>query len=98
MTLLYGKAKEFIQDHLFDQPIDLEDPDTLRNLSEVAATKTIIETFKKAINELTIKDKGDAEIRDTIKLRQTRPFVADDQGYLIPKKSIFNKIIGDKPF
>jgi type III restriction enzyme len=42
-----------------------------------------------------VKDRGDAEIRDTIKLRQTRPFVAKDQGYLIPKKSIFNRIIGD---
>ena len=44
------------------------------------------------------KDKGDAEIRDTIKLRQTRPFVAKDQGYLIPKKSVFNRIIGDSRF
>ena len=67
----------------------------LRNLSELAATKTLIETFKKAINALTVRDKGDAEIRDTIKLRQTRPFVAKDQGYLVPKKSVFNRIIGD---
>ena len=70
-------------------------PNTLRNLSELAATKTLIETFKKAINALTVQDKGDAEIRDTIKLRQTRPFVAKDQGYLVPKKSVFNRIIGD---
>jgi type III restriction enzyme len=42
-----------------------------------------------------VKDKGDAEIRDTIKLRQTRPFVAKEQGYLVPKKSVFNRIIGD---
>jgi len=45
-----------------------------------------------------VQDKGDAEIRDTIKLRQTRPFVAKDQGYLIPKKSVFNRIIGDRHF
>ncbi len=67
-------------------------------MSEPAATKTLIETFKKAINALTVQDKGDAEIRDTIKLRQTRPFVANDQGYLIPKKSVFNRIIGDSHF
>ena len=83
---------------LFDRPVDLESPNTLRNLSELAATKTLIETFKKAINALTVQDKGDAEIRDTIKLRQTRPFVAKDQGYLIPKKSVFNRIIGDSHF
>ena len=93
--VLYGKVKAFVQEELFDRPVELEDPNTLRNLSEPAATKTLIETFKKAINALTVRDKGDAEIRDTIKLRQTRPFVAKDQGYLVPKKSVFNRIIGD---
>jgi type III restriction enzyme len=96
--VLYGKVKAFVQEQLFDRPVELESPNTLRNLSELAATKTLIETFKKAINALTVKDKGDAEIRDTIKLQQTRPFVAKDQGYLIPKKSVFNRIIGDSRF
>jgi type III restriction enzyme len=96
--VLYGKTKTFVQDELFDRSVDLESPNTLRNLSELVATKTVIETFKKAINALTVQDKGDAEIRDTIKLRQTRPFVAKDQGYLIPKKSVFNRIIGDSRF
>ena len=96
--VLYGKVKAFVQERLFDRPVELETPNTLRNLSEPAATKILIETFKKAINALTVQDKGDAEIRDTIKLRQTRPFVAKDQGYLIPKKSVFNRIIGDSHF
>jgi type III restriction enzyme len=96
--VLYGKVKAFVQTELFDRPVDLESPNTLRNLSELAATKTLIETFKKAINALTVQDKGDAEIRDSIKLRQTRPFVAKEQGYLIPKKSVFNRIIGDSNF
>jgi type III restriction enzyme len=93
--VLYGKVKAFVQEELFDRPVQLEDPNTLRNLSEPAAAKTLIETFKKAINAMTVRDRGDAEIRDTIKLRQTRPFVAKDQGYLVPKKSVFNRIIGD---
>jgi type III restriction enzyme len=96
--VLYGKVKAFVQEQLFDRPVELESPNTLRNLSELAATKALIETFKKAISALTVQDKGDAEIRDTIKLRQTRPFVAKDQGYLVPKKSVFNRIIGDSPF
>jgi len=96
--VLYPKVKAYVRDQLFDRQVDLEDPNTLRNLSELAATKTLIETFKKAINALTVKDIGDARIRDTIKLRQTRPFVAKDQGYLIPRKSVFNKIIGDNGF
>lgn len=93
--VLYGKVKTFVQSELFDRAIDLEDSNTLRNLSELAASKTLIESFKKAINALTVQDKGDAEIRDKIKLRQTRPFVTKDQGYLIPKKSVFNRIVGD---
>lgn len=96
--VLYPKVKEFIRDYLFDQPVDLESPNTLRNLSELAATRTLIETFKRAINALTVQDRGDAEIRDTIKLRDTRPFVTQEQGYLVPKKSVFNRIIGDSQF
>ncbi|MBF0320698.1 MAG: DEAD/DEAH box helicase family protein [Nitrospirae bacterium] len=93
--ILYEKVKIFIGSHLFDKDVEIDDLNTLRNLSELAATKTIIETFKKNINELTILDKGSAEIRDYIKLKQTRPFVVKEQGFLIPQKSIFNKIIGD---
>jgi len=96
--VLYGKVKDYVQIQLFDCRVELDNPNTLRNLSELAATKMLIETFKKAINALTIKNKGDAVIRDMIKLRKTRPFVAKDQGYLIPKKSVFNKIIGDSHF
>ena len=93
--VLFGKTKAFVQTELFDQTVDIEHPNTLRNLSELAATKTLIETFKKAINALTVRDKGGAEIKDTIKLRQVRPFVVKDQEYFVPKKSVFNRVIGD---
>jgi len=96
--VLYGKIKEFVQDVLFGKTVELESPNTMRNLSELAATVTIIDTFKQAINNLTIRDKGDAEIRDYIKLRQTRPFMVKDQGYMMPNKSVFNRIIGDSHF
>ena len=96
--VLYGKVKDFVQDKLFGRTVDLDTLNTLRNLSELVATKTIIETFKRGINDLTIQDKGDAEISDTIKLRHTRPFVVKDQTYMVPKKSVFNKITGDSHF
>ena len=96
--VLYGKVKTFVAQELFAQAVDLESPNTLRNLSELEASKTLLESFKQAINALTVQDKGDAEIRDTIKLRQTRPFVVKDQEYLVPKKSVFNRIIGDSHF
>jgi len=93
--VLYGKVKIFVHTNLFGKEVDLESPNTLRNLSELAATKTILEIFKKEINALTVMDKGDAEIKDTIKLRKVRPFVVNDQAYLVSKKSVFNKVIGD---
>jgi len=93
--ILYGKVKQFITEGLFDTPIEIDDLNTLKNLAEVEASRTIIETFKKKINEITVQDKGSVEIRDYIKLRQTRPFIAKEQSYLIPRKSIFSKVIGD---
>ena len=56
--VLYGKLKNFVKNELFDEIVDLESPNTLRNLAETVATKTTIETFKRAINELTFRTQG----------------------------------------
>ncbi len=96
--ILYGKVKEFIEGYLFETHIDLDNLNDLRNLSEIEASRTVLETFKKAINTLTVLDKGEAEIRDYIKVSKSRPFVVKDQGYIVPKKSVFNKVIGDSHF
>src|SRR4030067_2201343 len=66
--ILFGKVKEFIYSHLFETEVDLNDKNILRNLSEIEATKTIIQTFKNEINALTVKDVGDAEIKNYIKV------------------------------
>jgi len=44
--ILYGKVKIFIKTQLFEREVDIENLNTLRNLSEIEVTKTIIETFK----------------------------------------------------
>ena len=93
--VLYGKVKDFIQNQLFGEPVDLDSPNTIRNLAEPAATKTVIETLRRAINDLTIRDQGEAQISETIRLRDMRPFVVKEQPYLIPEKSVFNRITGD---
>lgn len=96
--ILFGKVKEFIQSYLFDQAVDLSDLNTLRNLSEMEYIRIIKDSFKKAINDLTVQDKGGAEIKNYIKISESRPFVVNDKSYLIPKKSVFNKIVGDSDF
>ena len=96
--ILFGKVKEFITNNLFTQRVDLNDANILRNLSELEAVKTIVETFKKEINDLTVQDVGDTEIKNYIKVSNARPFVVTDKKYLLPKKSVFNKIVGDSDF
>lgn len=96
--ILFGKLKEFVRDYLFERSVNLEDLNVLQNLSETEVLKTIIETFKKEINDLTVKDVGDAEIRNYIKLSDSRPFVVNDKKYFLPKKSVFNRAVGDNDF
>lgn len=94
--LLYPKVKEFVAGHLFEQsPVDLEDPVVLRNLSESDASKIVFDTFKAAINALTVQDKGSSRIEDRIRLRETRPFRTENRDYLQAKKSVFSKIVGE---
>lgn len=96
--ILFGKVKQFVQDNMFDSDVQLTDLNTLRNLSEIEYIKLIKESFKKAINELTVQDSGDTEIKNYIKISESRPFVVNDKGFLLPKKSVFNKIVGDGGF
>jgi type III restriction enzyme len=96
--ILYPKVESFIKYRLFANEVELVDPQTMRNLSELL-TKTILKTtFKEAIDDLTVTDKGKAEVKNYISLKLTKPKIAENQPYLIPKKSVFNKIIADNPF
>jgi type III restriction enzyme len=94
--VLYGKVKTFIRDHLFDAtPVNLDDPVVLRNLSEPEAGKNIFDSFKRAINALTIRETGTSRIENYIRLRDTRPCRTDQRPYLAATKSIFNKTVGE---
>jgi type III restriction enzyme len=94
--VLYGKVKAFLRDDLFTPaPVDLEDAVVLRNLSEPEAGKILFDSFKAAINALTIQESGSARIEDFIRLRETRPFRTDNRPFLAAKKSLFNRIVGE---
>ncbi len=97
-NILYPKVEQFICHRLFGKIVNIEDANLLRNLSEVEAKQTLYGAFKKAIDDLTIRDKGSAQIKNFISLRKAKPLVADNQPYLVPKKSVFTKIIGDSQF
>lgn len=97
-NILYPKVEGFVKYKLFKNEVELSDPQTLRNLSEVKPKEIIKIAFKKAIDELTVTDKGTAEVKNFISLKLAKPKIAENQPFLVPKKSIFNKIIGDNPF
>ncbi|MBF05219.1 type III restriction endonuclease subunit R [bacterium] len=96
--IMFGKVKDFIENYMFESTVELTNLNVLRNLSEVEYIKLIKDEFKKAINELTVQDKGDTEIKNYLKVSEARPFVANDKAFLIPKKSVFNRIVGDSNF
>jgi type III restriction enzyme len=97
-NILYPKVESFIKYQLFTKEVELSDPQTIRNLSEPHPKDILKTSFKKAIDELTITDKGTAEVNNYISLKLTKPKVVENQPFLVPKKSVFNKIIGDNPF
>src|SRR6218665_210583 len=96
--ILYPKVESFIKYQLFTEEAELSDPQTMRNLSEAHPKQILKTAFKKAIDELTVTDKGTAEVKDFMLLKLTKPKIAENQPYLVAKKSVFNKIIGDNPF
>jgi len=93
--ILFGKIRTFVQKRLFDVSVDLDDPNTLRNLSEIEAARIIRETFKSEIDKLTVVDRGSSRIRETIRLGQVRPYAVKRQDFLAARRSLFNKIVGD---
>ena len=94
--LLYPKVRDFMREHLFeDAPVNLDDPVVLRNLSEPAPGKVLFDSFKQAINALTVHDTGGTHIEAHIRLRDTRPFRTEHRPYLPVKKSVFNRIVGE---
>jgi len=96
--ILYPKVESFIKYKLFTKEVELSDAQTLRNLSEIQPKEILKSTFKKAIDELTVTDKGTAEVKNYISLKLSKPKIAENQPFIVPKKSVFNKIIGDNPF
>jgi type III restriction enzyme len=93
--VLYPKVETFIREYLFGKSVDLEDANTLRNMSEPTVPQTIKSTFKKAIDELTVEDKGSAQIQRFMKLRDVKPKVFSNRKFVKPKKSVFNKVVAE---
>jgi type III restriction enzyme len=95
--VLYGQIKAYIENQLFESAVSVDDRNILRNLSEIEVTDAIMEHFKAAINALTVQDRGSTEVRGSIKLSNTRPVVVNDQPFIVPKLSVFNRVVAGTP-
>ncbi len=94
--VLYPKVRDFMRDCLFSpSPVNLEDPVVLRNLSEPDAGKILYDSFKAAINALTVQEASATHIEDRIRLKEMRPFRTDYRQHLPATKCIFNRIVGE---
>ncbi|AMJ63185.1 DEAD/DEAH box helicase family protein [Bosea sp. PAMC 26642] len=93
--ILFGKLKGFVSERLFGKLVPLDDLNVLRNLSEPEVVATIMRGFKKAINELTVVDRGTSRVENRIKLSHARPMVVKQQDDMRPKRSLFNRVVGD---
>ena len=95
-TAIYEKIKEFVEKYLFQESVDLTSPNAIKNLSENSVTRLIVDTFKKEINSLTLRERKMTALKSPpVSLLDTRPFVTKERGFLTPKKTVFNKIVGD---
>lgn len=93
--VLYEKLKEFVTNHLFGHIVNLDSESVIRNLAEVEAQKTVIDTFSKAINSLTLRDQRGSTMVGMLKVSDARPAVVKNQEFVLSDKTLFNRVVGD---
>ena len=105
---LLPKITDFIENHLFDKKVSVEDPNTMANVKTEETTNRIKDTFKKEINKLTIKENKGIEKEGSLSFKNISPFIPDtenkefsiNKGNILyePKKTLFNKVVLDSKF
>ena len=92
-NILYPKVESFIKYQLFTKEVELSDPQTMRNLSELRPKDILKTSFKIAIDELTVTDKGTAEVNNYISLKLSKPKVAENQPFLFQRNRYSIKLL-----
>jgi len=96
---LYAQLKIFIKYVLFGKEVDIEEKNIIKNLFEHDISNIIILTFKREINEISLKEMGFKEVVNKRLISDSKPYLSSRKKlYYSPKKSIFNFIAGDSKF
>ena len=92
---IYPKVREFIRDHMFEKPVDLANPDVLRNLAEPEVGKALLDVFRKGANAALFLGENKVEIRKIVRVSDMHPFYSQRRECILPRRSVFNRIVGD---
>lgn len=93
--VLFAKMSSYIEKKLFEQTVEIENPNVLRNLSEFEPRNRLYTVFTKAINALTVVESGTTRVIDRILLSSTRPTLVNNQEFVQSSKTLFNRVVGD---
>lgn len=87
---LYPKVKDYIENYLFGEKIDLEDTETVRKLNQIFVREKILEVFTNVLNKLWQFEETPAKIK-YFKISQLPLFHTSEPIYEA-KKAVFNAL------
>ena len=94
---LVPKVQEFLRRKAFGEPVDLEDPATVRALNSNVAQYVTVQTFAKALRPLVVEEMEPQVLSEGRKLSETLPFPYSRQT-LPARKTIYNLVAAGNEF
>ncbi|TSC79990.1 MAG: type III restriction enzyme [Parcubacteria group bacterium Gr01-1014_29] len=94
---LYPLMRDYIQDVLFDEKVDLGDKQILKQLSEPETQQTVYDVFSDAINKLTLVEQSVESGGEYLKVSQANGFEWSGDVY-DGEKQVFNLVACDNNY
>ncbi|HMN06523.1 MAG TPA: DEAD/DEAH box helicase family protein [Flavobacteriales bacterium] len=95
---LYPLVRDYATDKLFTKVFDAEDPQFVCNLTRPEAKRVLYDTFKQAIDSLTVKEAAAVRFSGYRSLLDTPVHIASEQPALRSAKTVFNRVLGQNDF
>ncbi|MFN9480985.1 MAG: DEAD/DEAH box helicase, partial [Betaproteobacteria bacterium] len=93
---VYRAVRDFVRDGLFAAaPVDLDDPAVVHSLAGPLAGQLVYDTVKAALNAASLRPAPVVRRAGELRLTAMRPFRVAPRGFLAPRKSVVNRIVGE---
>lgn len=96
-SVLYPVMRDYIQDVLFGEKVDLNNKQTIKQLSEPETQQTVFEVFSDAINELTLVGQNVEGSGNFLKASRANGFEWSGETYN-GEKQVFNLVACDSNY